>query len=45
MNKRRDPFRSNFKEFGFGFRAPTEVTEFGCKQEFGALRKWPGRHA
>jgi hypothetical protein len=38
-----DPFRKNFKEFGFGFERVEDVKEFGITRDFGVNRKWGGR--
>ena len=38
-----NPFRENFKDFGFGFEKMEDRTEFGITSEFGINRKWGGQ--
>ena len=42
-NRHVDPFRKNFKDFGFGFERIEDVKEFGITSDFGVNRKWGGR--
>lgn len=38
-----DPYRKNFKEFGWGFDKIEEKKEFGILKDFGINRKWGGQ--